>query len=153
MTPFSLAKNTVQYSFKNNLFESASYVAYKILLAFFPFLFFLVSIAGLMGQSPEATKLIEQFYTHLPKEIVKAIAPVVSDIIASPLREILTFSLISILWVSSSGVESLRRSLNRAYEYTESRNMLILRAQSIAIVILAVLALVFVSTLTFIVEL
>ncbi len=127
MTPFNLAKNTVQYSFKNNLFESSSYVAYKILLAFFPFLFFLVSVAGLMGQSPEAVALIKQFYTHLPQEIVKVIAPVVSGVISSPLKKILTFSIIGILWVSSSGLESLRRSLNRAYEYTESRNIIILR--------------------------
>jgi len=151
MTLFNLAKNTVQYSFKNNLFESASYVAYKILLAFFPFLFFLVSVAGLMGQNPQAIGLIKQFYTHLPQEIVKVIAPVVNGVISSPLKKILTFSIIGILWVSSSGIESIRHSLNRAYEYTESRNILILRTQSIALVILAILILVLISALTFIV--
>ncbi|NCP62441.1 MAG: YihY/virulence factor BrkB family protein [Alphaproteobacteria bacterium] len=151
MTIFNLAKNTMQYSLKNNLFESASYVAYKILLAFFPFLLFLVSVAGLIGRSPEAIKLIEQFYTGLPKEVVNVIEPVVSDVITGPLKKILTFSIIGILWVSSSGIESIRRSLNRAYEYTESRNILVLRTQSIAVVILAVISLVFVSTLTFII--
>tara|TARA_R110002095_G_scaffold11019_1_gene15819 strand:- start:153 stop:962 length:810 start_codon:yes stop_codon:yes gene_type:complete len=151
MKILKLAKNTLLYSFKNDLLENAGYVAYMVLLAFFPFLIFLVSVAGLMGQSREAIGLIEQFYTHLPQEIVQVISPIVKGVIASPLKKIITFSLIGILWVSSSGIEAIRLSLNKAYEYTESRNILILRAQSIGFVILGVVALMAISTLTFII--
>jgi membrane protein len=97
-------------------------IAFSILLALFPFVLFLVALSGILGQDDQVQDFMVYVFEFLPVEVGRALYPTVSSIVLSPPRQgILTVSMIGTLWVSSSGVESLRTALDRAYGVTDRR--------------------------------
>lgn len=122
----------------NELFESAGFVAYMALLVFFPFLILLISAASLFEQTDQVQELIYNIQLRLPFEVNEVILPVIESIFEGPAPGLITFSIIGILWLSTSGVESIRYSLNRAYETTENRSFFFRRAQSLVLILFLV---------------
>jgi membrane protein len=130
-------------------FIYAGYIAFTSIFALFPFLIFLLTLAGFMGQSEAAAASIELAYEILPPEVVGVLRPVVEEIRTHASTRLLTVSILLTLWFSSSGFESLRVAVNLAHGVHEYPHFLWSRLQSIAltvlsavIVILAMLALV-----------
>ena len=125
----------------NELFEISGFVAYTFLLSFFPFLILLISVTATLGDSHSVQTTIFSLLAHLPKEISEIIRPVVKNILSGPVHGLISFSVIGILWASSSGIEAIRLALNKAYEKTESRSFFYLRGQSLCLILFCILAL------------
>jgi membrane protein len=101
--------------FNDNSLIIAGYIAYMGLFALFPFLIFLTTLGGVLGQSQAATRVVEYALESLPPEVSLTLKPAIEDIIEQPRTGLMTVSIMVALWVASSGLEALRAALNEAY--------------------------------------
>ncbi len=91
------------------------------MLALFPFLIFLTSIAGFFGNAQLAQTIVDYLLSVAPEEIVKPFTDDIHSILTVPDRSVLALSIAITLYSAANGVESIRVGLNRAYGYTETR--------------------------------
>ena len=127
--------------------ELAGNLAFTGVLALFPFLIFLVALAGLIGDADAAGRVIAWMFSFLPADVANVLAPVVSEVMKRPRGGLLTFGIIGTIWVASGGIEALRTALNRAYHATERRPFWLRRLQSIAFVFAGAVIMIVVSAL------
>lgn len=94
-------------------------LAYYLILAFFPFVIFLIT---LVGYSPiSSDQVLNSLSQILPLEAYNIIDKTISEVVNVRSRRLLSFSFISTLWAASNGVGALINGLNRAYDEKESR--------------------------------
>lgn len=128
----------------------ASHIALSLLMSLFPFLIVVTALAGLFGSKELADEAANLIVEAWPKEVANPIANEIHTVLTNIRGDALTFGAILGLYFASSGVESLRIGLNRAYGGVENRHLVLVRLESIAVVILgaaAVLALAFLVVL------
>jgi membrane protein len=113
----------------------ASHIALSVLTSFFPFLILVTALAGLFGTGSLADEAADIILEAWPKEIAEPIAGEVHSILTGRRSDVLTLGLVLALYFASSGVESLRVGLNRAYGVRETRAWWLTRLESIAFVI------------------
>jgi len=120
----------------------ASHIALSTLMSLFPFLIFLTALTSFLYGSEElAEKAAEILLEAWPEEVAGPIAGEISSVLTNAHGGVLTFGAVLALYFSTSGVESLRIGLNRAYGVTEMRHWLLLRLESIAYVLIAAVGL------------
>lgn len=112
--------------------EHAGYLAFLGLLALFPFLVFLVALAGVFGENFAQAELIRVVIDNLPDNVVRALEPRMVEITTGPSQGLLTLAILGAIWTSSSAVEGLRTVLNRAYRVHTPPSYLWRRLLSIA---------------------
>jgi membrane protein len=113
----------------------AGAVIFSGVLALFPFLIFVTALAGFLGGEEVAERAVAQLFRTVPDEIANAFAPEVRRVIGQKRGDLLTLGFFLALVISSSGVESLRPALNRAYRVREDRSFWYRRLQSFTFVI------------------
>jgi membrane protein len=129
----------------------ASHIALSTLMSLFPFLIFVTALTGfLFGSEELAEKVAQILLAAWPEEVARPIAGEIGNVLTNAHGGVLTFGAVLALYFSSSGIESLRIGLNRAYNETEMRPWWLLRLESIAYVLVAAVAL---SALAFLVVL
>ena len=114
----------------------ASHIALSVLMAMFPFLILLTSLASFFGSGSLADEAADIILEAWPSEVGEPIANEVHRILTEERRDILTLGAALALYFSSGGVESLRVGLNRAYGLRETRAWWFTRLESIAFVVL-----------------
>jgi membrane protein len=114
----------------------ASHIALSVLMAMFPFLILVTSLASFFGSGSLADEAADIILEAWPSEVGEPIANEVHRILTEERRDILTIGAALALYFASSGVESLRVGLNRAYGLRETRSWWFTRLESIAFVIL-----------------
>jgi membrane protein len=119
----------------------AGYLAFTGIFALFPFIIFLLSLAGFIGQTEAAQESIVLALDLAPPEVVSALLPAIDQVRAGTTPGLLTFGIIVTLWVSSNGIEAARTALDRVYGTEEyQRNFVVARLQSIALTIVAAIS-------------
>ncbi|PPD43690.1 MAG: hypothetical protein CTY15_09125 [Methylocystis sp.] len=119
----------------------ASHIALSILTSLFPFLIFLTALASFFGLKEEADAATKLIFENWPPSVAKPIASEINNVLTQPRGGLLTFGAILSIYFSSSGVESLRIALNRAYDMHDQRPWWLLRLESILYVFLGAAAL------------
>jgi membrane protein len=119
----------------------ASHIALSTLMALFPFLIVVTVLAGFFFGSKdladEAARLLLEAW---PSEVAGPIAQDITGVLTSTRADVLTFGALFALYFASSGVESLRIGLNRAYDVVEYRPWWLLRLESIFYVLIGAIA-------------
>jgi membrane protein len=119
----------------------ASHIALSTLMAMFPFLIVVTALAGFFFGSKElADEAARILLEAWPKEVATPIAFDVAGVLTSTRGDVLTLGLLFALYFASSGVESLRVGLNRAYSAAEPRPWWLLRLESVAYVMVGAVA-------------
>jgi membrane protein len=119
----------------------ASHIALSTLMALFPFLIVVTALAGFFFGSKElADEAARILLEAWPKEVAGPIAIDVACVLTDTRGDVLTFGILFALYFASSGVESLRVGLNRAYDAAEPRSWWLLRLESIAYVLVGAVA-------------
>src|ERR671920_1952359 len=113
----------------------ASHIALSVLMAMFPFLILVMSLASFFGTGSLADEAADIILEAWPTEVGEPIANEVHRILTEERRDILTIGAALALYFASSGVESLRVGLNRAYGLRETRPWWLTRLESIGFVI------------------
>ena len=119
----------------------ASHIALSTLMALFPFLIVVTALAAFFFGSKElADEAARILLEAWPKEVAAPIALDITGVLTSTRGDVLTLGVLFALYFASSGVESLRIGLNRAYDIKELRPWWLLRLESIVYVIIGAVA-------------
>jgi membrane protein len=113
----------------------AGHIAFMTLFSLFPFLIFLFTLAGELGQTEAAREFVTLALQALPDEVSQAIEPAIEGVISTRRTGLMTISILTSLWAVSSGIEALREALNKAYGVEEPRAIWVRRLQSFAFTI------------------
>ncbi len=120
----------------------ASHIALSALMALFPFLIVVTSLAAsFLGSKQLADEVAKLLLETWPQEVADPIAGEIHNVLTTTRGDILTVGVAFAIYFSSSGIESLRIGLNRAYGVVETRNWLLLRLESIAYVLIGAVSL------------
>ncbi|WP_025033565.1 YihY/virulence factor BrkB family protein [Bradyrhizobium sp. DOA9] len=115
----------------------ASHIALSTLMALFPFLIVLTSLAGFFGSKELADQAASLMLQIWPKQVADSISGEVHDVLTTTRTGLLTIGAALSVYFASNGVEALRVALNRAYAVVEMRSWYWLRLESIAYTIIA----------------
>lgn len=119
----------------------ASHIALSTLMALFPFLIVVTALAGFFFGSKElADEAAHLLLETWPKQVAAPIAQDITGVLTSTRGDVLTLGVLFALYFASSGVESLRIGLNRAYDLKEMRSWWLLRIESIVYVLVGAVA-------------
>jgi membrane protein len=115
----------------------ASHIALSTLMALFPFLIVLTSLAAFFGSKGLADQAAGLMLQVWPKQVADSISGEVHDVLTTTRGDILTVGAVLAVYFASNGVEALRVALNRAYTVAETRRWYWLRLESIAYTLVA----------------
>lgn len=119
----------------------ASHIALSTLMAMFPFLIVVTALAGFFfGSRQLADEAAHILLEAWPREVAGPIALDIAGVLTDSRGGVLTFGVLFALYFASSGVESLRIGLNRAYDISEPRAWWLLRLESVGYVLVAAVA-------------
>src|SRR3984893_14081059 len=109
----------------------ASHIALSTLMAMFPFLIVLTSLAGFFGSKELADQAAALLLQTWPRQVAGALSGQIPDLLTTPRGDVLTIGAGLAVYFASNGVEALRVALNRAYAVVEPRRWYWLRLESI----------------------
>src|SRR5471030_3193436 len=115
----------------------ASHIALSTLMALFPFLIVLTSLAGFFGSKELADQAAELMLETWPKQVADSLSGQIHDVLTTTRGDALTIGVMLAVYFASNGVESLRVALNRAYSVIEPRRWYWLRLESIGYTLIA----------------
>ena len=138
---FAIALDALYRFLEDDGWAIASYIALSTLMALFPFLILVTALAAFLGSNNLADEVANLLLDTWPREVAAPIAGEVHRVLTVTRGDVLTASAVSSVYFASSGVESLRIGLNRAYGAMETRNWFLLRLESIVYVLVGALAL------------
>lgn len=119
----------------------ASHIALSTLMALFPFMIVMSSLAHFLGASEVADDVVGLMFDTWPQQVADRISSEIREILTTNRSNLLTINLVLATYFASSGIESLRIGLNRAYGVVEQRSWIVLRFKSIAYVLITAVAL------------
>jgi membrane protein len=115
----------------------ASHIALSTLMAMFPFLIVLTSLAGFFGSKELADQAATLLLQTWPTQVADALSGEVHDVLMTTRTGVLTIGAVLAVYFASNGVEALRVALNRAYAVVEPRRWYWLRLESIGYTLVA----------------
>lgn len=118
----------------------ASHIALSVLMAMFPFLIVVTALAGFAGSVNLANEVARLIFAVWPQQVAGPLASEIHNVLTTTRGGVLTLGAVFSVYFASSGVESLRIGLNRAYGLTEQRSFWMLRLESIGYVLVSAIA-------------
>ena len=119
----------------------ASHIALSTLMALCPFMIVVTALAafffGSKDLADEAARILLEAW---PPQVAGPISADITGVLTNVRGDVLTFGVLFAIYFASSGVESLRIGLNRAYDMAERRPWWLLRLESILYVLIAAVA-------------
>ncbi len=112
-------KELVSRAIDDDITALAAQVTYYLLLSFFPFLLLLLSMLGYSDlNSNDVLVYLSQI---MPESSYNLIYNTIIEVFDSKTGNLLSFSLIGLIWSGSSGFRSIIKGLNKAYDEKETR--------------------------------
>lgn len=140
-TSLRVAYDAFRHFLADDGWAIASHIALSTLMAMFPFLIVVTALAGFFFGSrqlaDEAARILLEAW---PREVAGPISVDIAGVLTDTHGGVLTFGVLFALYFASSGVESLRIGLNRAYDMKEQRAWWLLRLESVGYVLVAAVA-------------
>ncbi len=131
----------------DDAFGLAGNVAFRALLAIFPFLIFTSSLTAFIGDRSMAEDLVNFLIAIVPPPLIEPIVSEVEKVMTVPRGGVLSVGILLTIWFAVGGVDGVRVGLNRAYGIRETRSPFKLLGIQVAMVLLAGLILVLVGYL------
>lgn len=111
-----ILNRAVRRMFATHGFEHAGNLAFLGLLALFPFLIVLVTLAGLLGQTAAGGEALKLLFDILPARIAETLSRPVASAVAHADEAILTGAILFALWVAVDAVEAARLTVIEAFD-------------------------------------
>jgi membrane protein len=125
----------------NDGWATASHIALSALMSLFPFLIVVTALGGFFGTKELADEVASILLEAWPTQVAMPISMEIHRVLTTARGDVLTVGVVLAVYFASSGIESLRIGLNRAYGVAEARRWWLLRLESIAYVLVAAVAL------------
>ncbi len=137
LNAFNIALDAFYTFLADDGWAIASHIALSVLMALFPFLIVITSLAGVFGSKNLADQAAEMILETWPSQVADALSGEIHNVLTQSHGGVLTIGIVLALYFASNGVESLRVGLNRAYGVVEQRRWYWLRLESIGYTIVA----------------
>ncbi len=131
----------------DDAFGLAGNVAFRVLLAVFPFLIFTSSMTAFVGSQSMAEDLVSFLIAIVPSRLIEPIVSEVRQVMTVQRGGMLSFGILLTIWFALGGVDGVRVGLNRAYGVRETRSWYVIYPMMILMVVIASLVLVLVGYL------
>ncbi|APR87563.1 Ribonuclease BN [Minicystis rosea] len=105
----------------DNLLDYAGSVAFSVFLAIFPFLLFVVALAGLVIDPATLDTLVAQIRSVAPPQVADILTDRLHALTTGTAPGLLTLGAIGAIWAASGAVSSLMKALDVAYDVRDSR--------------------------------
>lgn len=145
-----LLKKTFREIVEDGITTLAASAAYNFFFSLFPLLLFLAPVLSLIGDSQRTVGwLMSQLTSVLPPDQLKAIRPVLDNVVFSPSApRLMSLGLLLAVWSGSNIFGTLMSALNTAYDVTETRSWI--KQQAIRVLAFVVSAVIMgLSTIVF----
>jgi membrane protein len=114
-------KRLVHHWRRDALDEVAAALTFFGVMALFPFLLFLVALAGQLLTPETTTALIQEASRVIPSDATRLLSDRLHALQSGQKGGLLTVGALGAIWAAGSGVVSLSVALNRAYDVRETR--------------------------------
>lgn len=135
--------------FDDDVFGRAAQLAYYWLFSIFPLLIFLTTLLAFLPMRRNLDQWIGAFSAVLPPEAYTLLNNTFQQIASQQRGGLLSFSILLMLWASSSGMEAIIAAINKAYGagpariWWKERLLAIALTLGLAVFIISALALIF----------
>ncbi|MCY1042977.1 YihY/virulence factor BrkB family protein [Corallococcus sp. bb12-1] len=106
---------------RDNVGNVAGALTFQGILALFPFLLFLVSLAGVLIDPHQAQQLVQELSRVAPQEVTKILGERLEALASSNPVGLLTIGGVGAIWAASGGIVALMEALNTVYGVEEKR--------------------------------
>jgi membrane protein len=120
MKSWELLKDIYARFMNDDLLSIGAQATFFLLLSLFPFLIFVITLITYMPMI-NFQDSIQVLAAFMPENAYLILRDIVNQTIANRSVALLSFGMLSALWSSASGVTSLVRGINRAYDQEETR--------------------------------
>ena len=131
----------------DDIFALGAQLAYYLMLSFFPFLIFLMTIVGFSRLN--SADILDGLRAILPNNVFSLIDTTVVELVDTQNAGLLGASIILTIWSASSGFRAVIKGLNKAYNVKDSRSFI--KRSFVAIIFTLALAVIIVLTLAMLV--
>jgi membrane protein len=107
---------------KDDVFALSSQLAYYLVLSFFPFMVFLMTLVGFSSLS--SSDILESLDVMLPKSVLELTQSTIKEIFDTQYKGLLWVSIFLMIWTSSSAFKAVIKSVNKAYDFEEDRSFI-----------------------------
>jgi membrane protein len=130
-----LGLEAVRRLFADEAIPLAGNIAFRTMFSLFPFLIFLMALAGFLGSEDLVKQVVNYLLGVAPEQLVRPLAPEIRSILTGRRSDLLSISAALTIWSAMGGVDSVRVGLNRAYDLKDHRNIWWLYLQNVLFVI------------------
>lgn len=113
----------------------SSHVAMSMMLALFPFILFVVALAGTLSHDLITEDLIDLIFGTWPEAVADPIETELNAVLASANSQVMTVGGLLAIYFASNGVDAVREAMTRAYHDVDSRPFWQARLLCITIVV------------------
>lgn len=149
LSPIGTVKQAGKEFTADDMNTHAAALTYRILLAVFPFLIFILTLLGALGMEDFFNKMLDEARRAFSADLYSQFETIINQVQSGSNGGLLSFGLILALWSAAGGVRSVMHALNVAYDVKEERPMIKQYLVSLgftvglAIILIAALALMF----------
>lgn len=118
----TLFRDLVDKIDEDDVFALASQMAYYLVLSFFPFMLFLMTLAGFSKLN--SREILVGLDVMLPKSVLELTQSTVEEIFDTQYTGLLWVSILLMIWTSSSAFKAVIKSVNKAYHFKEDRSFI-----------------------------
>lgn len=120
-TTYQIIVRVWEKLFEDQVFGRAAQLAYYWFFSLFPLLIFLTTLLAFLPVAQDLNQWISALDNVLPKEAYNLVRETFDQIINRPRHGLLSFSVLVVLWSSSSGMEAIMSALNTAFNVKNTR--------------------------------
>jgi membrane protein len=121
LQPRDVFTEAIKDFFADDMVTYAAAVSYHLMLAFFPFVIFLLTLLGAAGRADFFDQVLDQARIALPVDAADIVTRVIAEIRGQPREGLLSLSLLLALWAASAGMRAVTTALDVAYDVPETR--------------------------------
>lgn len=121
LKPFEVGKQAVKEFGADDMNTHAAALTYRLLLAIFPFLIFILTLLGTFGLDEFFDALLREAQGALSPDLFSQFETILNQVRAGANGGLLSFGLLLAIWSAAGGVRSVMHALNVAYDVEEER--------------------------------
>ncbi|MGG7060067.1 YihY/virulence factor BrkB family protein [Clostridium nigeriense] len=131
----------------DDIFALGAQLAYYLMLSFFPFLIFLMTVVGF--SKLDSADILDGLRAILPNNVFSLVDTTVVELVGTQNAGLLGASIALTIWSASSGFRAVIKGLNKAYNVKDSRSFI--KRSFVAIIFTLALVIIIMLTLAMLV--